>query len=54
MLSTISNLFLKDTTKIGLYLVTIFAKGIKFHLSFFVFYFLGFGTCKEKPHVQGF
>jgi hypothetical protein len=34
MPSTVSNLFLEDTTKIGLYLVTVFGKGIKFHLSF--------------------
>jgi hypothetical protein len=39
-------------TKIGLYFVTIFGKGIKFHLSFFVFHFLAFGTCKDKTHVQ--
>jgi hypothetical protein len=54
MLSTVSNLFLQDATKIGLYLVTIFGKGIKFHLSFFIFCFFAFGTCKEKPHVQSF
>jgi hypothetical protein len=54
MLSTVSNLFLQDTTKIWLYLVTIFGKGIKFHLSFFAFCFLAFGTCKHKTHVNFF
>jgi len=46
--------FLQDATKIGLYMVTIFGKGIKFHLSFFVFRLLAFGTCKDKTHVQSF
>jgi hypothetical protein len=54
MLLKVSNFFLQDATKIGLYLVIVFGKGIKFHLSFFVFYFLAFGTCTDKTHVQIF
>jgi hypothetical protein len=51
MLSTVSNLFLQDATKkLGNYL----GKGIKFHLSFSVFRFLAFGTCRDKTHVQFF
>jgi hypothetical protein len=54
MLSKLSNLFLQDATKIGLYLVIVFGKRIKFHLNFFVFCFLAFGTCRDKTHVQIF
>jgi len=54
MLSKVSNFFLQDATKIRLYLVIVFGKGIKFHLSFLVFYFLAFGTCRDKTLVQIF
>jgi hypothetical protein len=46
--------FCKTQQKKGLYLVTVFGKGIKFHLSFSVFHFLAFGTCRDKTHVQFF
>jgi len=46
--------FARCNKKIGLYLVIVFEKGIKFHLSFSVFRLLAFGTCKDKTHVQIF